>query len=155
MPTSDGFRKYIEAGAVLSQITRARAEEIVRELVGSGELDRGQSQQWVDDLVERSRRASQDVVQLVRHEVRSQLAALGVDPDDLARQVADILRRTAEAGRQATDQAAGRSRGDETGRQATGGAARKAAGAKKAAAKAPTKKKAAAAKKAAAKKAGR
>jgi polyhydroxyalkanoate synthesis regulator phasin len=153
MPTSDGFRKYIEAGAVLTQITRARAEEIVRELVGSGEIDRGQAQEWIDDLVERSRRVSQDLVDLVRHEVRAQLASVGVDADDLARQVADILRRSAEAGRQAAGGAGTtvertRSAAREAASRARGGTAKR-TGATRTQQKAPATK--AAAKKAAAK----
>jgi len=102
MANKDSFRKYVEAGTVLGQITRARAEEVVRDLVGAGEVQRGQAQDWIDDLVERSRRASEDLVKLVRAEVSSQLASLGIDADDLAKQVADILRQSAGMGRKAT-----------------------------------------------------
>jgi len=102
MANKDAFRKYVEAGAVLGQITRARAEEVVRDLVGAGGVQRGQAQDWVDDLVERSRRASEDLVKLIRAEVSSQLASLGVDADDLAKQVADILRQSAGMGRKTT-----------------------------------------------------
>ncbi len=107
MANKDSFRKYVEAGAVLGQITRARAEEVVRDLVGAGEVQRGQAQDWIDDLVERSRRASEDLVKLVRAEVSSQLASLGIDADDLAKQVADILRQSAGMGRKATTTEAG------------------------------------------------
>jgi|SRR5271165_6414979 len=108
MPTSDGFRKYFEAGAVLGHVTRARAEEIVRELVNAGEIQRGQASEWVDDLVERSRKASEEFVAVVRREVKNQLDALNVNPDDLAKQVADILRHSADVGRAATTDAAKR-----------------------------------------------
>jgi len=107
MANKDSFRKYVEAGTVLGQITRARAEEVVRDLVGAGEVQRGQAQDWIDDLVERSRRASEDLVKLVRTEVSSQLASLGIDADDLAKQVADILRQSAGMGRKATTTEAG------------------------------------------------
>ena len=70
------------------------------ELVSAGEVQRGQAQQWVDDLVERSRKASEDLIHLVRTEVSNQLAALGVDPEDLAKQVADILQHSAGRGAQ-------------------------------------------------------
>lgn len=156
MATKDVFRKYVEAGTVLGQITRARAEEVVRDLVGAGEVQRGQAQDWIDDLVERSRRASEDLVKLIRTEVSSQLASLGVDADDLAKQVADILRQSAGMGRKATTTKAGsehttahRTASLETGLPATAEKAAKAV-TKKAAA-APTKK--AAAKTTAAKKA--
>lgn len=106
MASNEGFRKYVEAGAVLGQITRARAEEVVRELVGAGEVQRGQAQHWVDDLVERSRKASEELVHLIRAEVSSQLGSLGVDPEDLAKQVAEILKHSAGVGRKATSSAA-------------------------------------------------
>ena len=106
MASNDGFRKYVEAGAALGQITRARAEEIVRELVGAGQLQGTQAQEWVDDLVERSRKASEDLLALVRTEVASQLTALGIDPEDLAKQAADLLRHSADVGRRATHTAA-------------------------------------------------
>ena len=161
MANSDGFRKYFEAGAVLGHVTRARAEEIVRELVNAGEVQRGQAQQWVDDLVERSRKASEELVNVVRKEVANQLNTLKVNPEDLAKQAADILRRSADAGRSATTtatssaatrvgktaKAARKAATKVTGRRA--GAAKK-AGPKPAAKKAPAKK--TAAKKAPAKK---
>ena len=102
MGGNDGYRRYIEAATVLGQITRARAEEIVREMMSGGEMQRAQAQQWVDDLIERSRKATEDLFDIIRTEVTNQLGALGLDPDDLARQAADILRRSAEAGRRAT-----------------------------------------------------
>jgi polyhydroxyalkanoate synthesis regulator phasin len=102
MADRDAFKKYVEAAAVLGRVTRARAEEIARELVDNGEVQRGQAQQWVDDLVERSRRASDDLVKVVRSEVKRQLDSMRIDPEHLAGQVADILRQSAAAGRKAT-----------------------------------------------------
>jgi len=153
MASNDGFRKYVEAGAALGQITRARAEEIVRELVGAGQLQGTQAQEWVDDVVERSRKASEDLLDLVRTEVASQLTALGIDPEDLAKQAADLLRHSADVGRRATQtaaaQASAAARAAKKARPAKRSSAAKAAtGSKKTA----TKKKAAAGKKAPAKK---
>jgi len=72
MANNDGFRRYLEAGAVLGAVTRARAEEIVQDLVAGGDVQREQAQQWIDDLVERSRQASEDLLDLVRTEVNEQ-----------------------------------------------------------------------------------
>jgi len=99
MADKDGYRRYLDAAAALGQVTRARAEELVRDMMGGAEVPRGQAQQWVDEIVERGKKATEDLVDLVRTEVSSQLEALGLDADDLARQAADILRRSAEAGR--------------------------------------------------------
>ena len=144
MPRNDGYRKYLEAAAVLGEITRARAEELVRELMGTGGAQRAQAQQWVDELVGRSRRAAEDILELVRAEVSNQMQALGLDPEELARQAAEILRRSVWAGRR-TDEDASR----------TTGAAKRGPATKAPATKAPTKKaptKKATAKKATAKK---
>jgi polyhydroxyalkanoate synthesis regulator phasin len=140
MAENDGYRRYIEAAALLGQITRARAEEIVRELVTGGNVQRTQAQQWVDDLVERSRKATEQLVDIVRSEVANQLAALGLDPEDLAHQAADLLRRTTEAGRRATQGAPGQRSPEPVPAKKTAGS-KAAAGTRKAPArKAPAKK---------------
>jgi polyhydroxyalkanoate synthesis regulator phasin len=168
MASNERIKKYLEAGTVLGQVTRARAEEIVRELVSAGDIPRGQAQDWVDNLVDRSRKTSEQVLELVRHEVSSQLSKIDASAlEAIANQVSDFLKRSADAGRAATkDASAQASKTAKAGREAAKDAAQKViptrgkkkAAAKKAAAKkAPAKKspvnKSATATKAAAKKA--
>ncbi len=94
MPENDGLRRYLQAGMALTQITRARADEVVRELVRTGELERVRAQEWVDDLVSKSRERSETLVSLVRGEVSRQLGELGLGRvDEVARRVATILER--------------------------------------------------------------
>src|SRR5580700_7194681 len=103
MASNERIRKYLDAGTVLGQVSRGRAEEIVRELVNAGDIQRSQAQEWVDNLVERSRRSSEQVLELVRHEVATQLEK--IDPkslESLANQVAEVLKKSAQAGRSAT-----------------------------------------------------
>ncbi|MGO9855677.1 MAG: hypothetical protein ACLPYY_11615 [Acidimicrobiales bacterium] len=103
MASNERIRKYLDAGNVLGQVSRGRAEEIVRELVNAGDIRRSQAQEWVDNLVDRSRRTSEQVLELVRREVASQLEK--IDPkslESIANQVAEILKKSAEAGRSAT-----------------------------------------------------
>ena len=103
MASNERIRKYLDAGTVLGQVSRGRAEEIVRELVNAGDIQRSQAQEWVDNLVERSRKSSEQVLELVRHEVASQLEQ--IDPkslESLANQVAEVLKKSAKAGRSAT-----------------------------------------------------
>ena len=130
---NEGYRRYIEAAAALGQITRARAEEIVRQMASGGEMQREQAQQWVDDLIDRSRRATEDVFDFVRSEITKQLDTLGLDPEQLAHQAAEILRRSAEAGRRTP-------RGTGSWAGAKAAAKKAAAGAKAAATKAAAKK---------------
>jgi polyhydroxyalkanoate synthesis regulator phasin len=103
MASNERIRKYLDAGTVLGQVSRGRAEEIVRELVNAGDIQRSQAQEWVDNLVERSRKSSEQVLELVRHEVASQLER--IDPkslEALAKQVAEVMKKSARAGRNAT-----------------------------------------------------
>jgi polyhydroxyalkanoate synthesis regulator phasin len=106
MASNERIRKYLDAGTVLGQVSRGRAEEIVRELVNAGDIQRSQAQEWVDNLVERSQKSSEQVLELVRHEVAVQLEK--IDPkslESLASQVAEVLKKTAAAGRNAAKDA--------------------------------------------------
>jgi polyhydroxyalkanoate synthesis regulator phasin len=143
MVAKDGFQKYLDAGVAFTNLTRARAEELVQELVKNGEFQSGDAKAKVEELIERSRKGREALVAQVRHEVNRQLEGMGITSlEDLAQQVATVIGRTADAGRAAS-----------SGSKA---AAKKAPAKKAAAKKAPAKKapaKKAAAKKAAAKKA--
>jgi polyhydroxyalkanoate synthesis regulator phasin len=103
MAGNERIRKYLDAGSVVGQVSRGRAEEIVRELVNAGDIRREQAEEWVDNLVDRSRRSSEQMLETVRREVAAQLKK--IDPKSLehiANQVSEVLRRSAEAGRSAT-----------------------------------------------------
>ena len=56
MADKDAFQKYLDAGISFTNLTRARAEELVQELVQNGEFQRGEAKARVDDLIERSRK---------------------------------------------------------------------------------------------------
>jgi polyhydroxyalkanoate synthesis regulator phasin len=151
MANNDPFRRYLDAGAALTQLTRARAEELVQELVKNGEVQRKEAQAKVDDLIERSRKSTEALLSLVHAEVSNQLSSLGIGGlDDLARQVASLLGR---GGSPAKKSAAKKTTAKKAPAKKT--AAKKAPAKKTAAKKAPAKKtaaKKAPAKKAAAKK---
>jgi polyhydroxyalkanoate synthesis regulator phasin len=111
MTENDGMRRYVEAATALTQITRSRAEELVRELIKAGELERHRAQDWVEALVKTSRDRSEALIDTVRGEVRQQLKELGfTNVDDLAKKVAAILAKSSAAGRQATHRPAGKSK---------------------------------------------
>jgi polyhydroxyalkanoate synthesis regulator phasin len=145
MVNKDSFQKYLDAGIAFTNLTRARAEELVAELVQNGEFQSGDARAKVDELIERSRRGRELVLAQVRHEVGRQLEAAGItNLEDLAKQVAGLLGRTAATGRAATQG---------TKKAGTKKAGTKKAGTKKAPAKKAPAKKAPATKKTAAKKA--
>jgi polyhydroxyalkanoate synthesis regulator phasin len=86
MAQNDTLKRYLDAGAAFTQLTRSRAEAIVKDLVKAGELQREQTQAQVEELIERSRRNTEQLVDLVRKEVAAQFKQLGVVTKvDLAR----------------------------------------------------------------------
>ena len=98
MADNDPFRRYLDAGAALTHLTKARAEELVQELVKNGEIQRKEAQTKVDDLIERSRKSTEALLSVVHAEVSHQLSSLGIGSlDDLARQVASLLGRATSA----------------------------------------------------------
>src|SRR5271163_1442197 len=103
MANKDAFQRYLDAGIAFTNMTRARAEELVQELVQSGECQSSEARARVDELIERTRKGREAFVSQVRHEVANQLDSMGItNVEDLAKQVATLLSRTAEAGRAAT-----------------------------------------------------
>jgi len=139
MEQNEVFRRYLDLGAAFTHVTRERAEDLMKELVRLGDLQREQAQQWVDDVLDRSRKNTEALLDLIREEVARQLSSMSlVTRDDVSRLVTRLSRAPAAA------------------RKATAKRATKKAPAKKAktapAKKASTKK--ATAKKATAKKAG-
>src|SRR6202453_2003976 len=150
MANKDAFQKYLDAGIAFTNMTRARAEELVAELVKNGEFQGKDARAKVDELLEKSRKSREALMGQVRHEVTRQLETIGITSvDDLAKQVADILGRPAAAvvGGAAT---AGRPSTAKKGAATKKSAAKKSTAKKTAAKKSPAKK--ASATKAAAKK---
>ena len=85
------FKRYLEIGSSVLSMSRERAEGIVRDLVASGEVAKSQAAKATDWLVERGRAGTEELTEMVRREIRQQVAALGLaTKDDLARLEARI-----------------------------------------------------------------
>ncbi len=103
MVAKDSFQKYLDAGIAFTNLTRAKAEDLVSELVQNGEFQSSDARARVDELLERSRKGREAFAAQVRKEVAHQLESVGITSlDDLAQQVAALIGRTAEAGKAAT-----------------------------------------------------
>ncbi len=103
MVAKDNFQKYLDAGIAFTNMTRAKAEELVAELVQNGEFQSSDARARVDELLERSRRGREAFASQVKKEVAQQLGSVGITSlEDLAQQVAALIGRTAEAGKAAT-----------------------------------------------------
>ncbi len=102
MATNDSLQRYIDAGIAFTNMTRRKAEELVTELVQNGDLQRSDAKARVDELLERSRQGTEVIVSTVRAEVSRQLEVVGVtNLEDLAKQVAALLGRTADTAKKA------------------------------------------------------
>jgi polyhydroxyalkanoate synthesis regulator phasin len=146
-PQNDLLKRYIDAGLSFTALTQSRAEALVKELVKAGEVQADQARDAVAELVERSRKSSERLLETVRQEVRAQITALGLvsqaDLDRIERRVSALLGTAAGPAKQATAMATKKAPAP------AGPAEKKPAPAKK---KAAAKKKKAPAKKAPAKK---
>src|SRR5947208_1129373 len=54
MARDDLFRRSFEAGTAFLDMTRDRAEALVKELVKAGEVQKGKAQKAIDEVLERS-----------------------------------------------------------------------------------------------------
>ena len=91
MAETDALKKYLDAGMAFTALTRARAEQVVKDLVAAGELQRSQAKGAIDELLERSKKNGETLAEQVRKEVDSQLASLGlVRKGDLERLEAEL-----------------------------------------------------------------
>jgi polyhydroxyalkanoate synthesis regulator phasin len=86
MAQNDLLKRYLDAGMQFTAMTQARAEAIVRDLVKAGEVQTEQTQTLVQDLLDRSRKNSEKLIDQVRKEIRNQISSLGLaTQDDIAR----------------------------------------------------------------------
>ena len=77
MAEADPLRKYVEAGIAFTQLTKTKAEAIVRELVKAGDVQREQAQDRVEELLDRSRKSTESMGDMIRKELAQQLSSMG------------------------------------------------------------------------------
>ena len=95
MAQNDVLKRYIDAGLAFTTLTQARAEELVKDLVRIGEVQADQAREVVTDLLERSRKNSEKLLDTVRTEVRQQITSLGLatqaDLDRIEDRIASVI----------------------------------------------------------------
>ena len=105
MAQSDLLRRYLDAGMAFTALTQARAEAIIKDLVKAGEVQTEQAQKAVEDLVDRSRKNSERLVETIRREVRQQVSNLGLATQaDIARLERKIAAATRPAAKKSAAQ---------------------------------------------------
>jgi polyhydroxyalkanoate synthesis regulator phasin len=94
MAQAPDWKQLIEAGMQFTELRRAQARKIAQDLVAQGQIARDQVASTADQLVDLSRRRTEELSKIVRQEVQRQLGALGLaTKDDIER----IERRVAAA----------------------------------------------------------
>lgn len=78
MDQRDLLNRSIDAGREVTQKTQDRIEAIVRDLAKAAEEQANQAQQLVAEVVERSRSTTEQIIDVVDRELRSQVGALGL-----------------------------------------------------------------------------
>jgi polyhydroxyalkanoate synthesis regulator phasin len=125
------LQRYLDAASGLTTLTTAKAEQIAKQLVKSGEAAQDQMGELVDELLERQRHNREAIADLVKSETSRAVRVMGLatnsEVEELQRQVAELKREVK------------RLEGGGTAKKATKKATKK-AGAKKATKKSGTKK---------------
>jgi polyhydroxyalkanoate synthesis regulator phasin len=78
MPQPPDWKRVLETGMNFTELRRSQAYRLATELVAQGQLARDQIGAAVDELVEISRRRSEELRAIVAAEVQRQLSALGL-----------------------------------------------------------------------------
>lgn len=90
----DELRRVALFSSGVAELTRHRAEQIVKDLVRAGDVRREQASAIVRDLLETSKASRAELIRFVRSEIQSQVATLGLasqrDLDRLERRVARL-----------------------------------------------------------------
>ncbi|MCB1039600.1 MAG: hypothetical protein KDA94_08745 [Acidimicrobiales bacterium] len=80
------FKKYLDAGMAFTALTQSKAEALVKDLVKTGEVQTEQAQAVVADLLERSRKNTEALIDQIRTEIAASAENLGLAT------IADITR---------------------------------------------------------------
>lgn len=90
----DELHRMALIGSGVAELTKSRAEQIVKDLVKKGEVGREQASQVVKELMDRSKDNRKEIGAFVRGEIRSQIESLGLgtkrDVERLERRIARL-----------------------------------------------------------------
>jgi polyhydroxyalkanoate synthesis regulator phasin len=108
-PLNSSLQRYLDAVSGVTEMTRSRAEQVVKQLVRSGEAAGDQVGDLVDDLIDRQRKNREAVSELVRNETVRAVHTMGLattkEVDRLQKQVADLKRELGRVERDAASSA--------------------------------------------------
>jgi polyhydroxyalkanoate synthesis regulator phasin len=114
MAITDAVRRYVEAGR--EALSPKKAEELARSLAKQGEVRRDQVSKLARDIADWSKKSSERLLGIIRHEVKRQMSRTGVATKD---EVESLKRRVRELERAAKKAPAKRTTGTSTARKST------------------------------------
>jgi polyhydroxyalkanoate synthesis regulator phasin len=98
MPLSPDWKRYLEAGMQFTEMRRSQARAFVNDLVQQGHLAREQMSAAADEVMDISRRRTDELRKVVQKEVQRQLGSLGLATKaDLAKLERRLTKATREA----------------------------------------------------------
>jgi polyhydroxyalkanoate synthesis regulator phasin len=102
MPQASDWKRVLETGMQFTELRRSQARALVADLVAQGHLARDQMASAVDEVLEMSRRRSEELRKVVQKEVQRQLGSLGLatkaDIAALERRLTRASRETKKSG---------------------------------------------------------
>ena len=95
-PVNPALQRYVDAASGLTDLTTAKAEQVAKQLVKSGEAAQDQVGELVEELLERQKKNREAVASLVRTETNRAVRAMGLatrkEVDGLKRELASVKR---------------------------------------------------------------
>ena len=80
MAQIDLLKRYLDAGMTFTQLTEKKARGIVKDLVKTGEVQTKDASKRVEELLDRSRKNTEGLREIVAAEVKNQIGKLGLVP---------------------------------------------------------------------------
>jgi polyhydroxyalkanoate synthesis regulator phasin len=78
MPQAPDWKRALETGSQFTEMRRSQARALAADLVAQGHLAKEQMSAAVEELIEASRRRTEDLRKVVQKEVQRQLGSLGL-----------------------------------------------------------------------------
>lgn len=106
----DELRRAALITSGVAELTRARAEQVVKDLVKAGDVRKDQASSVVKELLKRSEQNRKELTRFIRSEIQNQVASLGfANKRDLERLERRITRLEEKAKASSTSSAGTRS----------------------------------------------
>jgi polyhydroxyalkanoate synthesis regulator phasin len=134
------LKRLLDAGMQFTEMSQEQAEKLVKEFVKNGQARRKDSEQLVQQLVDRGRSVTEQVVSVVQTELTKQLGKFACRLDEIESRVEELAQKVGLASKPAAKKAAPKAAAPATAAAAKPAAAKPAAATKAPAKKAPAKK---------------